>query len=157
MRSAYEAVRPDSANVQEFDWSSIWKIKIGILVLLCCAGCYGLVEIKKLFDANFFEHESIIEECRRIEDSLRDLLNLNTMILKSSENNSSGEPQWSRPATGWVKANTDGAVDLKSEMTACDGVIRDDNDTCMGFSRSLGRCLVLMTEIWAIHDILKHM
>ncbi|KAK8580071.1 hypothetical protein V6N12_070357 [Hibiscus sabdariffa] len=64
---------------------------------------------------------------------------------------------WLRRFLGWVKGNTDGVVDLHSDFASCGGVLRYSNgDWCMGFSRSLGRCSVLMAEIWAVHDMLKH-
>ncbi|KAK9029762.1 hypothetical protein V6N11_026864 [Hibiscus sabdariffa] len=37
------------------------------------------------------------------------------------------------------------------------GVLRDDcGEWVFGFSRKVGRCSVLLAELWAIHDMLQH-
>ncbi|KAK9003078.1 hypothetical protein V6N11_060649 [Hibiscus sabdariffa] len=61
------------------------------------------------------------------------------------------------PNIGWMKANCDGAVNLKNDMAAVGGVIRDGNGASIfGFTRRIGQCLVLIAELWVIHDILNH-
>ncbi|KAL4284355.1 hypothetical protein GQ457_16G011300 [Hibiscus cannabinus] len=65
-------------------------------------------------------------------------------------------PKWTCPKPGWVKVNADGAVDPKEGDAAARGVIRDDEGHWLGgFTRSLGSCTVLMSELWAIHDALS--
>ncbi|KAL4311419.1 hypothetical protein GQ457_01G030350 [Hibiscus cannabinus] len=65
--------------------------------------------------------------------------------------------RWIGPARGWVKLNIDAAVSSTDGSASVGGVFPDDNDEwCFGFSRSLGRCSVLMAELWAVLEGLRH-
>ncbi|KAE8729875.1 hypothetical protein F3Y22_tig00003096pilonHSYRG00043 [Hibiscus syriacus] len=61
------------------------------------------------------------------------------------------------PPQEWIKAYSDGAVNLGDGSAAAGGVLRNHNgDWIVGFSRSLGKCLVLIAELWGAHDTLVH-
>ncbi|KAE8672002.1 hypothetical protein F3Y22_tig00111877pilonHSYRG00338 [Hibiscus syriacus] len=52
--------------------------------------------------------------------------------------------------------HADGAVGGQMKMAAAAGVLRDDQGRWIsGFARSLGICLALSAELWAIHDSLS--
>ncbi|KAK9031798.1 hypothetical protein V6N11_056086 [Hibiscus sabdariffa] len=62
---------------------------------------------------------------------------------------------WSRPPPGWIKGNVDASVDTANGLAAIGGVIRDEHgDWIVGFTRHVGRCSVLLAELWALHDML---
>ncbi|KAL4360801.1 hypothetical protein GQ457_04G012650 [Hibiscus cannabinus] len=62
---------------------------------------------------------------------------------------------WSRPPLGWVKVNADASVNLADGKAAIGCVIRDENGNWIqGFARNVGRCSVLLAELWAVHDSL---
>ncbi|KAL4366318.1 hypothetical protein GQ457_05G014250 [Hibiscus cannabinus] len=55
---------------------------------------------------------------------------------------------WTTPPEGWVKANTDGAVELSTRMAAIGGEVRDHNDNWLfGFSRDIGSCSIPIAEL----------
>ncbi|KAL4290587.1 hypothetical protein GQ457_14G001500 [Hibiscus cannabinus] len=91
---------------------------------------------KRVFDGSFFEHETILQECDRWLKDLDLSGPVGRAMLQSHRFNACHQSGWARPALGWVKGNADGVVDLHSG--------------------SLGRCPVLMAELWAVHDMLKH-
>ncbi|GMJ08303.1 hypothetical protein HRI_004499500 [Hibiscus trionum] len=56
-----------------------------------------------------------------------------------------------------VKENSDGAMRSHDNMVAASGLIRDSRGNWIfGFTRSLGRCSILVAELWVVHDILMH-
>ncbi|KAK8546571.1 hypothetical protein V6N12_027348 [Hibiscus sabdariffa] len=62
---------------------------------------------------------------------------------------------WSRPAPGWVKGNVDATVHIGNGQAAIGGLIRDEHgEWIVGFTRPVGRCPVLIVELWALHDML---
>ncbi|KAK8993536.1 hypothetical protein V6N11_033631 [Hibiscus sabdariffa] len=63
--------------------------------------------------------------------------------------------QWSRPTPGWIRGNVDASVHTANGLAVIGGVIRDKNgDWIVGFTRPVGRCSVLLAELWALHDML---
>ncbi|KAL4303557.1 hypothetical protein GQ457_10G010520 [Hibiscus cannabinus] len=61
------------------------------------------------------------------------------------------------PPEGWIKANSDGAMDPSSGKTVASEVLRDEHGVWIfDFSCSLGCCSILMVELWAAHDALLH-
>ncbi|KAK8505304.1 hypothetical protein V6N12_067273 [Hibiscus sabdariffa] len=63
--------------------------------------------------------------------------------------------QWSRSAPGWIKGNVDASVHTANGLAAIGGVMRDANGNwIVGFTRPVGRCSVLLAELWALHDML---
>ncbi|KAK8530105.1 hypothetical protein V6N12_060861 [Hibiscus sabdariffa] len=62
---------------------------------------------------------------------------------------------WQKLLVDWVKANSDGTVCGSDSLAIAGGVIRDDQGGWIyGCARHIGRCYVLMAELWATHDIL---
>ncbi|KAK8975615.1 hypothetical protein V6N11_004994 [Hibiscus sabdariffa] len=61
--------------------------------------------------------------------------------------------RWLKPPRGWCKPNDVGAVARGSGMTACGGVVRDEEGNWLiGFSRKLGVCLILEAELWGLYE-----
>ncbi|KAK8579321.1 hypothetical protein V6N12_069647 [Hibiscus sabdariffa] len=64
-------------------------------------------------------------------------------------------PHWCLPIPGWVKGNVDASVHTSTGQAAIGGLLRDDcGDWVVGFTRPVGRCSVLVAELWALHDML---
>ncbi|KAK9027978.1 hypothetical protein V6N11_067794 [Hibiscus sabdariffa] len=76
-----------------------------------------------LFDVELYAHDSVLNECIRME---RDL----DMFLRVVREAFRPWNRWSKPNPFCVKANADGAIGLRDNMTACAGVIRDENGDC---------------------------
>ncbi|KAK8504072.1 hypothetical protein V6N12_005613 [Hibiscus sabdariffa] len=74
-----------------------------------------------------------------------------------SVNASESEIQWKRPPLGWVKLNVDASVSLIDNRVGIGVAFQDsDGKWIWGVARSVGRCNVLLAELWAIHDGLLH-
>ncbi|KAK8531780.1 hypothetical protein V6N12_053243 [Hibiscus sabdariffa] len=128
IKSAYASSHPTSGYDDTFDWSLIWRLKIPQQVWIFL----WLVLHNKLLKASGYA------------------------MLQPPGFSVGHESGWLRPEKGWVKGNIDGVVDLHTNSASCGGVLRDSNDDwCMGFYRSLGRCFVIMAEMWVVHDMLK--
>ncbi|KAK8717503.1 hypothetical protein V6N13_044770 [Hibiscus sabdariffa] len=64
---------------------------------------------------------------------------------------------WIVPPTGWFKLNCDGSRLPDSDVATCDGVVRNDQGAwIVGYSKMLGICSVIETELWAILEGLQH-
>ncbi|KAK8554229.1 hypothetical protein V6N12_031198 [Hibiscus sabdariffa] len=64
-------------------------------------------------------------------------------------------PHWCLPIPGWVKGNVDASVHTSTGQAAIGGLLRDDcGDWVVGFTRPVGRCSVLVAELWTLHDML---
>ncbi|KAL4282241.1 hypothetical protein GQ457_03G010920 [Hibiscus cannabinus] len=60
---------------------------------------------------------------------------------------------WLRLPIGWIKVNVDAAVSTVEGLAGIGAVFRDDGGSWLfGFARFVGRCTVLVAELWAIHD-----
>ncbi|KAL4318600.1 hypothetical protein GQ457_18G013930 [Hibiscus cannabinus] len=63
------------------------------------------------------------------------------------------ELKWDPLPVGWVKLNVDAAVSTANNTAGVGGVIRDANGAWLfRFARFVGRCDVLLAELWAVHD-----
>ncbi|KAK8497319.1 hypothetical protein V6N13_028586 [Hibiscus sabdariffa] len=63
---------------------------------------------------------------------------------------------WSRPNPGCVKIIIDGAVNPNDNYVAIGGVFWPKHcNWLFGFARSIGKCLMVSTELWVILDNLK--
>ncbi|KAK9013943.1 hypothetical protein V6N11_005118 [Hibiscus sabdariffa] len=61
--------------------------------------------------------------------------------------------RWRRPPEEWCKLNCDEAVVTSSGYSTCGGVIRNAaGDWLIGFSRKLGICSVIESELWGIYE-----
>ncbi|KAK9006758.1 hypothetical protein V6N11_019092 [Hibiscus sabdariffa] len=64
---------------------------------------------------------------------------------------------WTGPPSGWIKLNVDASVSMADNKAGIGGVLRDEQGNWIfGFARSIGRCSVILAELWAIHDGLLH-
>ncbi|KAK9000775.1 hypothetical protein V6N11_081262 [Hibiscus sabdariffa] len=67
------------------------------------------------------------------------------------------EKFWKGPDPDWVKVNVDTSVDAVGNRAVTGGFIRDDSGGWLtGFYRCVGRCSVLLAELWTIYDGLNH-
>ncbi|KAK9043266.1 hypothetical protein V6N11_071613 [Hibiscus sabdariffa] len=75
--------------------------------------------------------------------------------LRQTELRCQNSRLWSRHPPSWIKASVDVAVDMADGQATIEGVIRDENGGWVhSFARSIGRCSVLLTDLWALHDML---
>ncbi|KAL4360579.1 hypothetical protein GQ457_04G019320 [Hibiscus cannabinus] len=59
------------------------------------------------------------------------------------------------PESSWIKANIDGVVHPINGLVAIGGVLRDKHgEWILGFYRSIGNCLVLLTDLEVVRIIL---
>ncbi|KAL4281343.1 hypothetical protein GQ457_03G023890 [Hibiscus cannabinus] len=62
---------------------------------------------------------------------------------------------WSRPILSWIKGNVNASVHTTNGLAAIGGVIRDEHGNwIVRFTRPVGRCSVLLAELWALHNML---
>ncbi|KAL4376633.1 hypothetical protein GQ457_02G015780 [Hibiscus cannabinus] len=88
----------------------------------------------------------LVEECRRAFDG-----QAASSVTPTSANS------WSCPSVDWVKINVDATVSTLDCTAAIGAVFRDcEGNWLCGIARSIGRCNVLLAELWAIHDGLLH-
>ncbi|KAK8554363.1 hypothetical protein V6N12_031327 [Hibiscus sabdariffa] len=60
---------------------------------------------------------------------------------------------WKGPDRGWVKVNVDASVNSTDNQALIGGLIRDDSGGwVLGFYGVVGRCSLLLAEMWAIHE-----
>ncbi|KAK8984899.1 hypothetical protein V6N11_064445 [Hibiscus sabdariffa] len=75
--------------------------------------------------------------------------------LMVSRHEQAPTPHWCLPTPGWVKGNMDAAVNTNTGQAAIGGLLRDDcGDWVVGFTWPIGRCSVLVAELWALYDML---
>ncbi|XP_075671161.1 uncharacterized protein LOC142640761 [Castanea sativa] len=61
--------------------------------------------------------------------------------------------KWEKPASGWVKLNTDGSALGNLGIAGCGGLVRDkDGNWVVGFARKIGNSSSFIAEIWALRD-----
>ncbi|KAE8660566.1 hypothetical protein F3Y22_tig00116951pilonHSYRG00405 [Hibiscus syriacus] len=64
---------------------------------------------------------------------------------------------WTRPPTGWIKGNSDGAVRTCDNTAATGGILRNsEGEWIFSLTRSLVWCSILIAEPWGVHDLLLH-
>ncbi|CAA7060940.1 unnamed protein product [Microthlaspi erraticum] len=60
--------------------------------------------------------------------------------------------KWTRPSSGWMKLNTDGASRGNPGAAAAGGVIRDEGGAwCRGFALNIGICTAPLAELWGVY------
>ncbi|KAK9016678.1 hypothetical protein V6N11_079173 [Hibiscus sabdariffa] len=80
---------------------------------------------------------------------------LRSNIARSTAHEPSPSQWWSHPTPGWVKGNIDASVHTVTGQATIGGLLRDEHwDWVVGFTRPVGRCSVLVVELWALHDML---
>ncbi|XP_039044945.1 uncharacterized protein LOC120184593 [Hibiscus syriacus] len=99
----------------------------------------------------YVERDEFIYRCNRFVD---DVVTANVSNKNRSPSMSRSILSWSRPPTGWIKGNSDGVVRTCDNMAAVGSVLRNsEGEWIFGFTLSLGRCLILTTELWGVHDL----
>ncbi|KAE8713526.1 hypothetical protein F3Y22_tig00110206pilonHSYRG00050 [Hibiscus syriacus] len=107
-----------------------------------------------LFDPNYVEREEFIYRCDSFVDKV---MNANVSNANPSPSMSRNILSWTRPPTGWIKGNLDGAVRTCNNMAVVGGILRNSKgEWVFGFTRSIGRCSILIAELWGVHDLLLH-
>ncbi|KAL4354521.1 hypothetical protein GQ457_06G016340 [Hibiscus cannabinus] len=65
--------------------------------------------------------------------------------------------RWKMPPSQWIKVNVDAAVSTVDSSAGLGTSFRDDiGEWLFGSTRFIGRCSVLIAELWAIHEGLMH-
>ena len=61
--------------------------------------------------------------------------------------------KWLKPAEGWLKLNTDGAVDTSSGKAGCGGLLRDSaGQLIVGFAKTISASSSIAAELWALRE-----
>ena len=64
--------------------------------------------------------------------------------------------KWLKPAEGWLKLNTDGAVDISSGKAGCGGLLRDSvGQLIVGFAKTISASSSIAAELWALREGLR--
>lgn len=59
---------------------------------------------------------------------------------------------WTRPSSGWLKLNTDGASRGNQGLATTGGVLRDERcHRCRGFALNIGVCTAPLAELWGVN------
>ncbi|KAK8986461.1 hypothetical protein V6N11_010017 [Hibiscus sabdariffa] len=126
--SAYKYLIGSPNADRTFKWKQIWGLKIPQRIRTFM----WLVA-----------HERLMTNAERVR---RHIANT-TRIEQDSK------MKWSLPTAGWVKLNVDASVEPNTSRAGIGGVIRDDRGSWRaGFARFIGRCPVLLAEMWAIYE-----
>ncbi|KAK8693989.1 hypothetical protein V6N13_071553 [Hibiscus sabdariffa] len=74
-------------------------------------------------------------------------------VTVEPRDNRSSDVCWERPPLGWIKVNVDAAISTMDGSVGIGAAFRN-SDGCwlFGTARFVGRCLVLLVELWAIHN-----
>ncbi|KAL4385886.1 hypothetical protein GQ457_09G014090 [Hibiscus cannabinus] len=125
-----------------------------------------LLELEKLigtFDPNFHEYfngEITSEETKsslfkqdndKTECDTSFGANCRPLVLLSGSDASLPASGWSSLPAQWVKLNCDGARRTNDNNASCGGIFQDSAGECLyGFSKFIGCCSIVETELWAI-------
>ena len=61
--------------------------------------------------------------------------------------------RWERPPQGWMKLNTDGAVNGNPDLAGCGDVVRDDlGQWVIGFSKYISITSSFAAELWGLRE-----
>ncbi|KAK8483501.1 hypothetical protein V6N11_065382 [Hibiscus sabdariffa] len=111
----------------------------------------------RILDEDFLEREGIYDRGCRLLAECESTFGVTVAPARELHR----RQRWVGSARGWVKLNVDAAVGAAvgatDDRASVGGVIRDANGEWMfGFSRFVGRCPVLLAELWAVLDGLRH-
>ncbi|KAK8574644.1 hypothetical protein V6N12_062334 [Hibiscus sabdariffa] len=107
-----------------------------------------------LFDEFFVGKENLTAHCSRLTEEYTTCIGNNAPRITASNVIDLG---WKGLESGWINANADGAVNPRDGSVATGGVLCDKHeDWNFQFSQSIKSCLVLLANLWAIHNILHH-
>ncbi|KAL4291469.1 hypothetical protein GQ457_14G003410 [Hibiscus cannabinus] len=126
------------------EWCPVWGIRFAILCWLLwkcrCSFLFGSND--ELLDHIISRGNRMVGEC------------FQTVAVSMVPRQGQGRrPSWTRPRTGWIKVNVDASVSMVDRSAGAGGALRDDSGAWLsGYARYVGRCDVLLAELWAIHD-----
>ena len=61
--------------------------------------------------------------------------------------------KWLKPAEGWLKLNTDGAVVNSSGQSRCGNLLRDSaGQWVVGFAKTISVSSSIIVELWALRE-----
>ncbi|KAK9019570.1 hypothetical protein V6N11_054088 [Hibiscus sabdariffa] len=127
------------------DWNVCFSIYCWLLWKSRCS---------KVLDVDHVERESILERGNRLVDDCGIAFGVQQQRLPTE---TSYTQQWGGSRRGWIMGNVDAAVNPSDGSVAVGGVFRDDSGFWLsGFSRRIGRCSVLIVELLAVRDGLRH-
>ncbi|KAL4386567.1 hypothetical protein GQ457_09G022170 [Hibiscus cannabinus] len=125
-----------------------WSIRFIILCWMIWKRRCSFVlasEVRRMEDI-LTSGDMLVEECRRAFYG-----QAAPSVTPTSANS------WSCPPVDWVKINVDATVSTLDCTATIGAVFRDcEGNWLCGIARSIGRCNVLLAELWAIHDGLLH-
>ncbi|KAK8593044.1 hypothetical protein V6N12_045133 [Hibiscus sabdariffa] len=127
------------------DWGVRFSIYCWLLWKSCCS---------RMLDVDYEEQGSILERRNRLVVECGAAFRAQQQRLPREM---SSILHWEGPRCGWIKRNVDAGVNPSDGSAAVGGVFRDESGTWLsGFSLRIGRCSVLLAELWAIRDGLRH-
>ena len=72
---------------------------------------------------------------------------------RSTSGKSIRKIRWEKSEVGWMKLNTDGALNSLLGLAGGGGLIRDEADRWVaGFARKIGKANSFLVELWALRD-----
>ncbi|KAK9021462.1 hypothetical protein V6N11_011449 [Hibiscus sabdariffa] len=117
------------------------------------AVAHGKFRCSRVLDEDFIEREGIYDRGCRLLVECESTFGVTVAPVRELHRRQC----WVRPARGWVKLNVDAAVGVSDDRASVGGVIRGaDGEWIFGFTRFVGRCTVLLAELWAVLDGLRH-
>ncbi|KAL4368559.1 hypothetical protein GQ457_05G007400 [Hibiscus cannabinus] len=124
------------------DWPQVFAIFCWLLWKNRCCRIMG---------SDYMHYEELLARGNRLLDEC-------IRTFSGSRNSERRGPLliWKRPASGWIKVNVDAAVNVLDQRAVVGGVYRDsDGEWRYGFSRNIGRCSVVLAELWAILEAIR--
>ncbi|KAE8695670.1 hypothetical protein F3Y22_tig00110694pilonHSYRG00213 [Hibiscus syriacus] len=102
-----------------------------------------------IFYEDHVEIVPLLDSCLKLYQEVGKMAANYDIVVKPTVHNESNLCKQRKPPMGWVRE--------RDEAAACGGIIQNDQgEWIFGFSRSLGVCSPFWTELWALHDGLKH-
>ncbi|KAE8696542.1 putative calcium-binding protein CML28 [Hibiscus syriacus] len=136
VKSAYELRR----GILNDDTHKVWEHRNG-----------------RIFDPDYFEHESVLEKSRRLTLEANCAMESSLPMFQFSHRPCTIHDAWQPPPHNWCKINTDRSHNIGSGFASYGGVFRSSNGGWMfGFSKLIGICSIVEAELWGIHEGLFH-
>ncbi|KAE8728903.1 hypothetical protein F3Y22_tig00004045pilonHSYRG00033 [Hibiscus syriacus] len=129
-----------------------WDLQFGSILWLIWKHRNG-----RIFDLDYFEHESVLEKSRRLTLEANRAMESSLPTIHLSHRPCTIHDAWQPPPHNWCKINTYASCNIRSGFASCGGVFRSSNGGWMfGFSKVIGICSIVEVELWGIHEGLSH-
>ncbi|KAE8715943.1 hypothetical protein F3Y22_tig00110156pilonHSYRG00017 [Hibiscus syriacus] len=129
-----------------------WDLRFGSILWLIWKN-----RNSRIFDPDYFEHESVLEMSRRLTLEANRVMESSLSTIQLSHCSCTMPDVWQPPPHNWCKINIDGSCDIGSGFASCGGIIRSSNGGWMfGFSKAIEICSIVEAELWGIHEGLSH-